>query len=78
MKKIEPAPVENTEGLTREIRDFWSANVNAERLFGKHVSIKKDYLYGEGYGKLFRMTPTWIYRPMSALVGWHLMTRASK
>ena len=38
MAKIEDAKVENRQGLTSEIRDFWSRNVNAERLMGQVVS----------------------------------------
>ena len=38
MAKIEDARVENRQGLTSEIRDFWSRNVNAERLMGQEVS----------------------------------------
>ena len=35
MKKIEPASPDITPDLTDRIRDFWTRNVNAERLSGK-------------------------------------------
>ena len=38
MKKIEPARPEATPDLTERVRDFWTRNVNAERLMGKNVS----------------------------------------
>jgi len=42
------------------------------------VCIDLDYLYGEGYGSLFRFTPLWLYRLLSRYIGWHLMIRAVK
>jgi len=38
MKKIEPTSPEITPDLTDRIRDFWTRNVNAERLMGRTVS----------------------------------------
>jgi ubiquinone/menaquinone biosynthesis C-methylase UbiE len=38
MKKIEPVSPDITPGLTDRIRDFWTRNVNAERLMGKTLT----------------------------------------
>lgn len=37
-----------------------------------------DYVYGEGYGKVFKLTPRWLHQLMSRWVGWHIMIRARK
>lgn len=54
----------------REARDLFSK-------FGQ-VDIGTEYLYGEGYGCLFNLTPRWIYDPLSKWIGWHLMIAARK
>lgn len=38
MKSIEPAERDATPGLQREVSDFWTRNVNAERIMGRTVS----------------------------------------
>ncbi|MFT5350889.1 MAG: ubiquinone/menaquinone biosynthesis C-methylase UbiE [Planctomycetota bacterium] len=53
-----------------EIRDLFSQFST--------VDIHVDYLYGEGYGTLFRLTPVWFYNFLSKYIGWHLMIRATK
>ena len=42
------------------------------------VETKIDYVYGEGYGPLFKYTPQWLYRFLSKRWGWHLMIVATK
>ncbi len=42
------------------------------------VNVDVDYLYGEGYGVFFRLTPIWLYKFLSKYIGWHLMIRATK
>lgn len=41
MKEIESAEQANEVGLTRRIADFWTRNVNAERLYGRKVSANE-------------------------------------
>jgi len=41
MKKVEPARPEVTPDLTDRVRDFWTRNVNAERLLGKAVTQRE-------------------------------------
>ncbi len=71
-------PFEEKAELCPVVRRFTRAEVR--QLFSDYseVHVHADYLYGEGYGPLFRMTPLWLYRPLSRLMGWHLMIRAVK
>ncbi len=71
-------PFEEKAELCPVVRRFTRAE--ARRLFSDYseVHVHADYLYGEGYGALFRMTPLWLYMPLSRLMGWHLMIRAIK
>lgn len=54
----------------REIRDMFRAFSTVE--------ITSDFVFGEGYGRVFRLTPRWLYSVMSRAVGWHLMIRATR
>jgi len=38
MQKIESASKSNRPELTRDIQNFWTRNVNAERIMGKSVT----------------------------------------
>ena len=38
MKRIESVDPENSEGLVDEVKDFWSRNINAEKLMGRSVT----------------------------------------
>ena len=38
MKSIEPAKFGTTPGLVRKVADFWTRNVNAERIMGREVT----------------------------------------
>jgi ubiquinone/menaquinone biosynthesis C-methylase UbiE len=52
----------------REIRELFAGYAEVE--------VHADYLFGEGYGALYRWFPDFLYRPLSRWVGWHLMIRA--
>jgi len=41
MRKIEPLDPKNSPSLTQDIQNFWSRNVNAERIMGKTISQSK-------------------------------------
>ena len=66
MGKIEPPKQENRQGLTEEIRDFWTRNVNAERLLGEKVSSQErgsEAYFAELEAQRFRShrhLPEWI------------------
>lgn len=53
-----------------EVRDMFSRFANVE--------IHSDFVFGEGYGPLFRWTPRPLYRLLSRHLGWHLMIRARR
>lgn len=55
---------------TKEIRDMFAR-------FTK-VEVRPDFVFGEGYGRLFRWTPLPVYRLLSRYLGWHLMIRATR
>jgi ubiquinone/menaquinone biosynthesis C-methylase UbiE len=71
-------PFEERDELCPVVRRFTRAEVRS--MFGrfKSVRVHADFLYGEGYGALFRWTPRVIYDALSRLVGWHLMIRAAR
>ena len=76
--RITGIPFEDKDELCPVVRRFSAKEV--EKLFNmfSSVSIHKDFVYGEGYGKLFRFTPIWLYKLLSASMGWHLMISARK
>ena len=66
MKSVEPARPDVTPDLTDRVRDFWTRNVNAERLMGKAVSAhsrgEREYfeeLEGQRYRSHRHLEP-WI------------------
>ena len=65
MKKIEPAKPAVTEGLTDEIRDFWTRNVNAERLMGKTLTA-----HARGEQEYFAALEEQRYRSHRHLLPW--------
>jgi ubiquinone/menaquinone biosynthesis C-methylase UbiE len=71
-------PFEDKDELCPVVRRFTMAEVQELfRDFGR-VEVGVDYVYGEGYGRLFRLTPRWLYDLMSRHWGWHLMISATK
>ncbi len=71
-------PFEEKDELCPVVRRFTVNEVRELfRDFSK-VKIQVEYLYGEGYGKLFRLTPRWLYDILSVRWGWHLMIAAKK
>jgi ubiquinone/menaquinone biosynthesis C-methylase UbiE len=65
MKKVEPARPEVTPDLTDRVRDFWTRNVNAERLMGKAVTP-----HGRGEREYFEELELQRYRSHRHLDGW--------
>mgnify|MGYP001818169680 FL=1 len=72
------APFEDRDELCPVARRFTVAEVRA--LFGEfsHTEVSIEYVYGEGYGRLFALTPRWLYDELSRRWGWHLMIAATK
>jgi ubiquinone/menaquinone biosynthesis C-methylase UbiE len=71
-------PFEEKEELCPVVRRFTRGEVR--ELFNDFATVEIDveYLYGEGYGAVYRATPGWLYRLLSKRFGWHLMIRATK
>ncbi len=65
MKRIEPARQDARAGLSREIRDFWTDNVNAERIMGKPVTHSQ-----RGEEQYFIDLETQRYRSHRHLLPW--------
>jgi ubiquinone/menaquinone biosynthesis C-methylase UbiE len=76
--RILRVPFEEKDELCPVVRRFTVEE--ARHLFCDfaNVEIQIEYLYGEGYGKLFKLTPRWIYDLLSARWGWHLMIASKK
>lgn len=71
-------PFEEKDELCPVVRRFTQAEVRTMFARFSTVAIHLDFVYGEGYGPVFRMTPSWVYRSLSRYVGWHLMIKATK
>jgi len=71
-------PFEERHELCPVVRRF--TRDEARRMFAPFASvdIAAEYLYGEGYGVLFSLTPRWLYDALSHRIGWHLMIRGRK
>lgn len=76
--RILRVPFEERDELCPVVRRFSRKEIRSMFSAFEEVDISADYVYGEGYGALFRWTPTFIYRPLSRWLGWHLMIRAKR
>jgi len=71
-------PFEERDELCPVVRRFTVSEVRAMFARFQHVDVHADFVFGEGYGRLFRWTPLWLYRWLSRWAGWHLMIRATR
>ena len=71
-------PFEERDELCPVVRRFTVGEVRAMFSRFQQVDVHSDFLFGEGYGRLFRWTPQWLYRWLSRGIGWHLMIRARR
>jgi len=71
-------PFEERCELCPVVRRFTKAEVR--RMFARfrRVDMHTEFIYGEGYGAVFRWTPPFLYRLLSRWAGWHLMIRAQR
>lgn len=71
-------PFEDKNELCPVVRRFTTREI--QHIFKKfdNIDIKKDFVYGEGYGIFFKLTPRPIYNLLSSLFGWHLMITSRK
>ncbi|QDX80062.1 hypothetical protein B9N43_01605 [Denitratisoma sp. DHT3] len=71
-------PFEEKDELCPVVRRYTMAEAKVLFARFRSVEIKPDFLFGEGYGVLFRLIPLPIYRWLSRRIGWHLMIAAVK
>jgi ubiquinone/menaquinone biosynthesis C-methylase UbiE len=71
-------PFEERDELCPVVRRFTVAEIRAMFARFAGVDVHSDFVFGEGYGPLFRWTPLPLYRWLSRWVGWHLMIRATR
>lgn len=76
--RILVVPFEDKDELCPVVRRFTIPETNKLFRDFNHVNIDIDYVYGEGYGKIFKLTPRWLYNFLSRHWGWHLMISATK
>jgi len=65
VKPIEPAKLEPAPGMVGKVSDFWTRNVNAERLMGRAVTDEQ-----RGSDSYFDDLETQRYRSHRHLPGW--------
>ncbi len=71
-------PFEERDELCPVVRRFTKSEVRAMFRRYSQVTIHSDFVFGEGYGRLFSWTPLPLYRWLSRCFGWHLMIRAKR
>lgn len=76
--RILRVPFEERDELCPVVRRYSRKEIRKMFSQFSDVDIHVDYLYGEGYGALFSLTPLWLYKILSKYIGWHLMIRAIK
>jgi ubiquinone/menaquinone biosynthesis C-methylase UbiE len=76
--RLSGVPFEEKDELCPVVRRYTRSEALALCRKFARVEIGVDYLFGEGYGPLLRLTPWWLYRALSRVIGWHLMILAVK
>lgn len=76
--RLTRVPFEERDELCPVVRRFTADEIRQMFARFSKVDVHSDFVYGEGYGALFRMTPRPLYRWMSRVAGWHLMIRATR
>jgi len=71
-------PFEERDELCPVVRRFTIGEVRQMFAHLSRIDVHSDFVFGEGYGRLFRLMPLPVYRFLSRLAGWHLMIRATR
>lgn len=71
-------PFEERDELCPVVRRFTASEIRAMFAQFAQIELHSDFVFGEGYGPLFRWTPLPLYRWLSRWMGWHLMIRATR
>lgn len=71
-------PFEDRDEICPVVRRYTKDEV--KHLFASYRSVSQqlDFVYGEGYGRVFHLTPLVLYRFLSKYFGWHIMITAEK
>ena len=76
--RLVKVPFEDRDELCPVVRRYTATEVRALFKDFAQVEQKLEYVYGEGYGKLFDLTPRWLHNLLSRNLGWHIMITANK
>lgn len=76
--RLTRVPFEERDKICPVVRRFTKSEVATIFERFTHVDTHLDFVFGEGYGKVFRFTPVWLYEILSKYLGWHLMISAKK
>jgi len=76
--RILGVPFEEKDELCPVVRRYTVPEIR--EMFGRfrNVDVHSDFVFGEGYRAVFRLTPLPLYRLLSRWMGWHLMIRATR
>lgn len=76
--RVTRIPFEDKNEVCPVVRRFTVREV--KRMFAqfREVTVRREYVFGEGYGILYRLMPAPIYRLLSKSFGWHLTITAAK
>ena len=76
--RITRVPFEEKDHICPVVRRFTIKEV--AQIFSSFSSLEThlDYVYGEGYGRIFKLTPDFLYSLLSKYFGWHIMIKAVK
>lgn len=76
--RITKVPFEDKDELCPVVRRFTVNEIQTMFRNFSNTYLKLEYVYGEGYGKLFSLTPKPLYDFLSKHWGWHIMITANK
>ena len=76
--RLTRVPFEDKDELCPVVRRFTLKEVRKIFKQFTKLNLKLDYVFGEGYGKLFTLTPKPVYNFLSKHWGWHIMITATK
>lgn len=76
--RITKVPFEEKDELCPVVRRFTANEVKTMFNQFSNIHLQLEYVYGEGYGKLFSLTPKPLYKFLSKHWGWHIMITARK
>lgn len=76
--RLVKVPFEDKDELCPVVRRYTAEEVRVLFKDFAQVEQKLEYVFGEGYGKLFDLTPRWLHDLLSRYWGWHIMITATK